>query len=93
MYSDIVVLSNYSDLTTLSDGQLKHLLAQDCILRTKRAYCLMFTNDLYQMHLNLLSSFLETSKRAQRAALHTLISHAQGSRLRVDDLTNLLSQL
>ena len=72
-FTDLIVLvDDFESIGTLSDEQLKQLLAQDRILKTKRAFCLMFTNDLYQMHMNLLSAMLEVSKQEQRDALATL---------------------
>ena len=62
-FTDIVVLIDELELAHMSEEQLKTALAQDKLLRTKRAFCLMFTNNLYHMHMNLLSAILEITKK------------------------------
>ena len=71
IFSDLIVLANQAscsseDLALLSEDELKSLMAQNRVLRTKRAFCLMFTNQLYQMHMNILSALLETYKQSKR---------------------------
>ena len=54
-----------SALSDLTEDELIELLASDRVLKTKRAFCLMFTNSLYQMHLNILSALLQATRTSQ----------------------------
>ena len=48
VFTDIIVLTNEQiDFTKLSEDDIKQMLAQDRIIRSKRALCMMFTNSLY----------------------------------------------
>ena len=50
----------------ISEAELDQLLACNCVYKTTKAYCFMFTNTMYQMHLNFAAALIEATLLARK---------------------------
>ena len=70
-FTEIVVMGSPDQaLDQIDEYLLDELIEEAQIYKTRRAYCLMFTNTLYQMHLNILSLILEMAKQTRRKIIN-----------------------